>query len=286
MSYIKEINGNEMDKFIEYIPNSIIIDSLTNDNYIYYGIVEDNEAIGVIVMETDSENVEFTYAYVLPVYRGRGIMSRALNQLIVVYWYKGYQNLHMSYNPKLAPAIDKYADTNEFVKIELDNAYFEFSLQVASESKLWSKKILHTRRMSELDESQKQILYAAIENLGIEIFNEIDTDRGYLINQSIVYMNNEVPEGLLIVGQDENKKLDAELVYLKSKDVMAPYYMISALHENLENDYPLETIVSFYSKNGYMTGVLEKILGTKGYREIIARYDLSRVAVYSDIPIV
>jgi hypothetical protein len=62
--------------------------------------------------------------------------------------------------------------------------------------------------------------------------------------------------------------------------------MISALHENLENDYPLETIVSFYSKNGYMTGVLEKILGTKGYREIIARYDLSRVAVYSDIPIV
>ncbi len=83
MFYIKEINGNEMDKFIEYIPNSIIIDSLTNDNYIYYGIVEDNEAIGVIVMETDSENVELTYAYVLPVYRGRGIMSRALNQLIV-----------------------------------------------------------------------------------------------------------------------------------------------------------------------------------------------------------
>ncbi len=56
----------------------------------------------------------------------------------------------MSYNPKLAPAIDKYADTNEFVKIELDNAYFEFSLKKASESKLWSKKILGTKSYREI----------------------------------------------------------------------------------------------------------------------------------------
>lgn len=285
MSYIKEISGDELDKFIEFIPNSIIIDSLENDNYIFYGIVEENEAIGVIVMETDSENVELTYAYVLPVYRGRGIMSRALNQLMVVFWYRGFQNMFLTYTPKLAPALDFFTATLEFVKIELDNAYFEISLKEASESKLWSKKILHTSRLSELDEDQKKILFSNIEDLGIEMFNEIDIDRGYLPNQSIVYMNNDVPEGLLIVGQDENKKIDAELIYLKSKDVMAPYYMISALYENLKKDYPMNTVISFYSKNGYMTGVLEKILGINGSREVVARYELSRIGTYSDLPI-
>ena len=53
------------------------------------------------------------------------------------------------------------------------------------------------------------------------MFNEIDTDRGYLPNQSIVYM----------------------------------------------------------------TGVLEKILGIKGSREVVARYELSRIGTYSDLPI-
>ena len=170
-------------------------------------LVESGDVGIIIVKDLSRLGREYLQTgYYTEVAFSRGKMSRALNQLMVVFWYRGFQNMFLTYTPKLAPALDFFTATLEFVKIELDNAYFEISLKEASESKLWSKKILHASRLS-------------------------------------------------------------------------------ALYENLKKDYPLNTVISFYSKNGYMTGVLEKILGIKGSREVVARYELSRIGTYSDLPI-
>lgn len=283
MAYVKEIDGNELDKFMEFIPNSIIIDSFENDNYIYYGLVEDNVAIGVIIFNLDNENVQFSYAYVLPAYRARGIMTRAMHQLMVKYWYDGYQNLYLNYNPRLAPAIEAFVIQNNFVRIEMDSAYFEFTIAKAAESKMWSKKILHISKLIDIDEDDKRILYNRIEDLGIEMLNGMDVDKEYMLEHSVVYMGEKSPDGLVVVERDEFGMLEIELVFLKTKDVMAPYYMASAVYEDLKASFPPETIVTFYSKNGYMTSVMEKILGVKPIREVVARYDLTNIEKYSNL---
>jgi GNAT superfamily N-acetyltransferase len=283
MAYVKEIDGNELDKFMEFIPNSIIIDSFENDNYIYYGLVEDNVAIGVIIFNLDNENVQFSYAYVLPAYRARGIMTRAMHQLMIVYWNRGYENLYFNYNPRLAPAMDAFAIQNDFVRIEMDSAYFEFTIEKATESTMWSKKILHITKLADIDEHDKRIIYAQIEDMGVNIANARDVDKEYMLDHSIVYMGETAPEGLVVVERDEFGMLEIELVFLKTKDVMAPYYMASAIYEDLKVSFPPETIVTFYSKNGYMTSVLEKILGVKPIREIVARYDLTNIEKYSNL---
>ncbi|MCR5101436.1 MAG: hypothetical protein K6B41_08790 [Butyrivibrio sp.] len=280
MAYLNEVEGIEIQKIMKFLPESIIDEYKDTPGYEFYQIEDKGENIGVIACMPDNENIWIRYVYIVPYMRGQGIMNRSLDQLSVMFWGDGYQRMMIRYVPFMNPEFKSYCESSDYINVHNGSAFFEFNLIDVVRAQALKGEPRNVIMLGDLSLTKRNELYEKIKNSGIALIDFDNIEKRYLINYSLVYVENNKPSGLVLLEKNASDGLGIALFYLASGKATAAYYMIIGLKKVLENYFSLETKLSFFCRNPYLTRLLEKMLETKGYREVISELDLNTLDKY------
>ncbi len=283
MAYLKELPSSDLEKFIDYIPGAVLDETLDDVEYDFFGIIERDEGIGIVICRPDENaDVYIRFIYIVPNMRNRGIMNRSLDQLKVFYWGIGYEHFYIRYLPYLNPELASYCNDGDFEIRRNDSAYFDFRIGDITEKNFLDKTSDNVVSLASLPARQIKRLYNQIQSDGIQLVDFDDPNNNFLMDESVVYMSNGNPFGLALLQKNDEDALEVLLFYIKLNKPLPVYYMLTSLREKLINKYPPETRMEFFCRNPYMTRLLEKFLNIKGNREVVADFDLNKLDEYID----
>ena len=299
MVHTGRIAPDNLDVFMPLIPDILITQHVREGDMHFYGISEDGEAVGVVVIKEAADTAELKYMYLLPAKRRRGIMDKALSDIMFELKDEGYTRLTMDYIPSEYPAIAHICERFAFTHHKTDKAYFKFTVDRIRKCKAITYNPQGTLKLRALPESIRQELYRQIKNKGYDISHILDdkTLKASVEEHSLVYMEADKPMGLMLV-QDmkslaaserttafgrifpEGSSADIALIYIGSTQVKAPLYLISALCRDILAGYEENDIITGYFPDGHVTKLLEGTLEIKGLREVTSEIMLDSLEKY------
>lgn len=300
----EKVNGTNIEAFQPLIPEVLQRWAIEEEGWVFFGISEDMEAVGIVALSTFADTARIRYLYLLSECRGRGIMEWAVTRIMFDLYEEGYQWLEMDYIPSEYPMIDELAHRLEFDITKTDRAYFRFKASDIKNCKAASFVPQSIMRMKVLPPDKKQELYRMIRESGYDLnqlkgaVDDKDTDKS-LNEYSLVYLEREVPKGALLVQDTSESKLpegaaafgkiypepasvNLMLIYVGTFQTRAPLYLLSGLCRNVTKDFKENAILTGYFSLGHVTNLFEEALGVKGNREVTARLSLTNLERFYD----
>ena len=285
------ISEDNLDVFTPLIPGILKVQAL-DDGFRFYGISVDGEAAGIVVIREKSDIAELKYMYLLPDWRSRGHIDSAISMLLVNLYQEGYAYVQMDYIPSEYPQIAKLADRFSFRKYTTDRSFFSFKISEIKNCKAMSYTAQGILRLRALPPRIKDDLFKLMDKSGYDISRKTIENDPDTLEQSLVYMEGEKPRGLLLVKRFAYKEgpggvsmfgkvfpsessADIALIYVGSKELKVPLYLLSALCRNFVTDFAANELVTGYFPEGHITRLLEGALGVRGQHEETAILDLS-----------
>lgn len=287
MASIREISPDNLNAFIELIPEFLQKQALENP-YHFYGIEECGEASGVIAFVEKGDVADIKYLYILPYLRGTGVMDQMLESFFAQLSEQGYSSVSVRYVKDEYPVLDAVTDRFSFDKRKLDYAYFRFTGQEIKRCKAASFAPKGIMRIRFLPDAKKQQLVRLI-NKNLEKYDrKIDINPEFM-PYSLAYLEGEDPKGALVVENprlvtaaafDEAKRYpepgtyDMSLFFVGSNKQMVPLLLLSGLCRVIEKELPPNVTLTGYFPEGYVVKFLEAILGVKGHHEVLATLNI------------
>ncbi len=290
MVYAEEINAGNIDVFQPLIPKMLQQLSLTEENWRFYGIESRDEACGVISVFERGDTAVLRYIYLLPGYRNQGIIDDAITRLLVSLYNERFSFVQMDYIPSEYPNIAKLARRFDFKDYKSDRAYFKFTVADIRNCKAMSYSSHGIVRLRALPQNVRNNLYDLVVKSGYDVEASMFQSDINTLEYSVVYMEGDKPKGLLMVNRmDRNPKTtdiafgrvfpeasaaDIALVYVGSKELRVPLYLLSALCQNVIRDFESTDIITGYFPEGHLTRLLEGTLNIKGRHEVSSVFRL------------
>ena len=292
MIYLEQLDGSNVDIFQPFIPESLQVQALSDDGFTFLGMVSDDIACGIIALHAVGDTAVLKYMYLLPDWRSRGHIDSAISMLLVNLYQEGYAYVQMDYIPSEYPQIAKLADRFSFRKYTTDRSFFSFKISEIMNCKAMSYTAQGILRLRALPSRIKDDLFKLMDKSGYDISRKTIENDPETLEQSLVYMEGEKPRGLLLVKRFSRKEgpggvsmfgkvfpsessADIALIYVGSKELKVPLYLLSALCRNFVTDFAANELVTGYFPEGHITRLLEGALGVRGQHEETAILDLS-----------
>ena len=290
MASIREISPDNLDAFIELIPEFLQKQAL-NEPYHFYGIEESNEASGVIAFVENGDIADLKFLYILPYLRGTGVMDQMLESLFSQLSRDGYSSVSLRYVQNEYPVLDAITERFSFTKRKLDYAYFKFKGEEIGRCKAAAFAPKGIMRIRFLPEPKKQQLVRLI-NRNLEMYDRHITLNPEFMPYSLAYLEGDEPKGALVVESprlvtaaafDEAKRYpepgtyDMSLFFVGSTRQIVPLLLLSGLCRVIDKELPPNTTITGYFPEGYIVKFLEATLGVKGYHEVMATLDIGGI---------
>ncbi len=291
MAQIELINPKNLYAFLELIPPLLQKQSTAEDGYLFYGISESATAIGVVVLKENADTVDLRYLYILPAYRGLGVMDQMLAELFIRLRDDGYNNLTMYYLPDLYQQLRELSQRFGFKERVLDYGYFRFRVEDIKKSKVATISSTGTLRFKYLPPEKKlsldRMLKKYIDLTGMKLCTTKE-----MLPYSLAYMEKEEPKGALIVeipnvsagpAIDLIKRFpeagayDITLFFVGTAGQKAPLFLLSSFCQMINKELPENAVITGYFPEGHVSKLVEGALGIKGQREVCATLDLTAI---------
>ena len=287
MASIREISPENLEAFIELIPEFLQKKALENP-YHFYGIEECGEASGVIAFEENGDIADIKYLYILPYLRGTGVMDHMLESFFSQLSEEGYSSVSMRYVQDEYPVLDAVTERFSFEKKKLDYAYFRFKGEDIEKCKAAAFAPKGIMRIKFLPDNKKQQLVRMI-NRNLAMYDRNITLNPEFMPYSLAYMEGDDPKGALVVESprvvtlsdlDSVKRYpepgtyDMSLFFVGSTKQMVPLLLLSGLCRVVEKELSPNVTLTGYFPEGYVVKFLEATLGVKGHHEVRATLNI------------
>ncbi len=288
MASIGKITGDNIESFGGLIPELLKQGFLSGEDLRFYGIEEGGAAAGVVVVRDSVETAELKYLYILPEYRGTGLMDEMLTVLFLLLRNEGFRYIQMFYIPEIYPTLRYMSKRFGFTEKPMDFAYFRFTPGDIQKSKAAAINPQGILRLKYLPEDKKKYLFGFIrKNLN---FHNMAFDRtNEVLPYSMVYMTGDTPKGALVIEHKsvenaaaseeystypEPGAYDFTLFFAGAVDQKAPISLLSGLCKLSQKELPENTRFTGYFPEGPITRLIEGALGIRGQHEVAATLNL------------
>lgn len=222
---IAELSIDNIEYFYKFIPESLL--SLAADSsVVYYGILDDDTAIGSIVIHTTIPAAELMWINIAEDYRGSGRGSIALSSLFVLLYQQGFTDMYINLGFELPYTVTRLLSGYAFDYSELPSSTCVTTLGALRANKHInsgsSKCIsLEEATMSVLSDLYKQIIDTSNDFIPIPVKKD-----GCNSSASAVYMENGKAMGILILKEENEHRYRIPYMYSYSTNPLAPIEMI------------------------------------------------------------
>ena len=290
MASIREIAPQNLDAFIELIPESLQKQALSAP-YHFYGIEESGEAAGIIAFEEKGDIADIKYLYILPYLRGTGVMDQMLESFFSQLSEQGYSSVSIRYVQDEYPVLDAVTARFSFTKNKLDYAYFKFSGEDIKKCKAAAFSPKGIMRIRFLPDAKKKELMRLI-NKHLKLYDMNISLNPEFLPYSLAYLEGEDPKGAIIVESPrlitaaaveeatrypEPGTYDMSLFFVGSTRQMVPLLLLSGLCRIVEKELSENVTLTGYFPEGYIVNFLEATLGVKGHHEVQATLDIGGI---------
>ena len=289
MANIGLISPENLDAFIELIPPVLRGFSVNEEGFLFYGLDEEDQAVGVIVLKEAADTLELRYMYVLPELRGSGIMDQAIVELLLQLRDEDFNYLVMKYIPDEYPVMRHLSRRFRFEETVLDYGYFKFRAEDVKKSKATSIVPTGIIRYKYLPPEKRGNLNKLV-NKYMQMYDLRFISKEEILPYSLAYMEGDEPKGALLVeipsGFDgpvvddlrkypEAGAFDITLFFVGSGGQKTPLYLLSAFCQMIGKEFPENALITGYFPEGHVSKLIEGALGVQGHHEVMAKLDLS-----------
>lgn len=293
MANINLISPENLNAFDVLIPPILREYSVKEDGFLFYGIDEEEQAVGVVVLKEIADSVELRYLYILPELRGSGVMDQALAELFIKLRDEGYKELTMKYIPDEYQVIRNLSRRFGFTETVLEYGYFKFRAEDVAKSKARSIVPTGIIRYKYLPPDKRGNLNKLI-NKYMQMYDLRMLAGDEILPYSLAYMEADEPKGALIVEVptgsegpvvDDIKKypeagaFDITLFFVGSGGQKTPLYLLSGFCQMIGKEFPENALITGYFPEGHVSKLIEGALGVQGHHEVLAKLDLTSLDV-------
>ncbi len=289
MASIEEISPNNLEAYMDLIPEVLKEQAAKLDGFRFYGIEEAGEASGVVCLVVRADEAEIKYVYVLPYLRGTGIIDQMLAYLFVELREEGFNYVTFRYVPQEYPFFKNLAERFGFEERMLDYAYFKFKVGDIERCKAASFSPQGIIRFKYLPPEKKNSLFKMVEK-SMKMYDFRLPSNEDILPYSLAYIENDSPKGALVVDKpgivtlptsDDIKRypepgaLDLTLFFVGTRTTKAPLYLLSGLCKVATKEFPPGTTMTGFFPESHVVSLIEGALNIKGFHEVKATLDLN-----------
>ena len=287
MAFIDIIAPNNLAAFDPMIPDILKAEFIGERDLRFYGISEEGTAAGVVIIKEIAESVEIRYMYLVPVYRGLGMLDQMLMQLFMDLKEEGFTKAVVNYLPSQFASFKAISDRFGFREIIGGETYLRFKADAIKKCPVSTYEPRGIMRVMYLPKDKQERLFKMIDKSFSFPGARSVKDKDYL-TYSMAYLENGEPKGALIVqnprmdylsATDDKDKFpepgayDLLLFFVGTLSLKAPLYLMSGLCRLLQNELPDDAVMTGYFPEAHVAKLLENALGVTGEHRICATLD-------------
>ena len=289
MAFIDIVSPNNLEVYSKFFPPVLMKRFMEDEGYAFYGISENDEAVGAIILQEIGDNSRLRFIYILPHLRGTGTMDMMLSELFLRLRNDYTNYVSMYYVPGEQEVLGHLSRRFGFEERSLDYGYFRFKGEEICKSKAATITPQGIVRLKYLPEVKKERLWKLVKKYMNIYDNKMFAQKEFM-EYSIVYLENDDPKGVLLiqspelsgeytvetsVGFPEKDAYDISLFFVGMGQQKAPLYLISALCQLIKKELPDNTVITGYFPEGHVTRLIEGMLDVKAGHEVCATLDLN-----------
>ena len=289
MAFIDIVSPNNFDVYNSFFPPVLKKRFMEEEGYAFYGISEESEAEGAVILQEVGDTAKLRFLYILPHLRGTGTMDMMLSELFLNLRNDYINYVSMYYVPKEQEVIRHLSQRFGFRERQLDYGYFKFTGEELCKTKAASITPQGIVRLKYLPEDKKERLWKLVKKYMNIYDNKMFVQKEFA-EYSVVYMENDDPKGVLLIQSPEmsgeykvetsaalpeKDAYDISLFFVGMGQQKAPLYLISALCQLIKKELPENTVITGYFPEGHVTRLIEGMLGIKASHEVCATLDLN-----------
>lgn len=279
MEMISRLSEENIEEYIELLPYEYLGIYEYAENTFMYGMSDEGIPCGIALLENENDDVIIHY---LNTYgKNKHDMYSFVNFIAYELYQQGVERLIWKYledddfDYKLMLANLGFVSTSD------DIAVFEFSIK-----DLLSNDFLNT--MSRDTVSLKDIGGFELKKFCAEITNEFKNivempikKELYVADCSAVYMEKNVPKGILLLQMEEDI-LHIPYIYSGSSNPKAIIEMMRFMFSQAKKKYSEYTICKIYVVDPLLVRIVEKVTGITGKYQQIAVRNLNLFSIFEN----
>lgn len=255
-----KISVNEIALYMEYLPHSILQEYILNEHIVLLGVVELDIPSGIVVLEHSGSQVSMVYMNLADALKDTEYETAVFLAVLAYAQQEKYQSLAVEYQKSLKPELHKVCEALQFELEELESGYFRFRLKDLKNDILKKGNHDNVKALKEVKQYTIDVVAAKARD-SYELY--VDTPIyavEYDADCSCLYMDKNVPKGILLVKQHDSE-LGVSMLYSDGTAMMAPLEMLQYMTDRIYQKYPEETYCTVTALDDRMVAFVKKLTG-------------------------
>ena len=280
MELIIKLDEENIRDYIKYIPKQFVEDYMRNDRMVIYGIKDDMCELGIAILETDITEVLVRYVYIEE--RKSRLLHTFVNTISCHMYEQGFEKMRWKFIDDEEQSFRRKLVNMGFVIHESDIAVFNFSIRELSEAQILKSPSRSVISLGDIDGLSLKKLCAEISENGKDIISMPIRKTDFIENCSVVYMEKNVPKGIMLLQKSEDNSLRIPFIYSSSKNTMAIIEMMRFMFAQAVKIFHEDTVCNAYIVEPVLVKIVERITGIKGKYQQVGVRDFHMAQYYSD----
>lgn len=266
------INETELKKVMYMIPNNLITDYILNENYLLFGLYEEDDIIGVSVIQRKSKKVIIEYIYIKEESFNDDTFSELINEISYESFMDGYEILEWNFIERESSALLEMFNRYGFKIENGSGAMFEFKIKDLNINRNTYKNVVS---LKDADEILIKNLCKIIVERGEDIVEMPVNKEMYDDECSVVYMDDNKAGAMLLLQEKDNGNLVIPYMFSCSSNAMAIVDMMIFIYQRAKEKYDENTVCTTYIPDLILMKIIEKIIGIESIKSKKAVFDLN-----------
>ena len=281
MRYVFKLKDEEVTEYKEFIPEAYLNHYELGEPIVFYGLVYEDLICGIVVLELGGNEINVLYVNIMKEYITyfEEYISLLKYELCIIADRIIWEFIE---DEVLAEILRK----SGFVISKGEKAVFKFSI-----SSFANATTLNTNYNSN---SNNVISLGEIDNITIKKFFETIADAGkdlvetprhggeYIEECSVIYIENDVPTGILLIKGNQEEGLAIPYMYSASKNPMAIVEMMRFTLQQARKRYDKNIPCKTYIIEPKLVSIVERLVDVKGQFQYTGLCELNNIKTYWD----
>lgn len=279
MELVMALNDDNMENYIKFIPRHFFIDYINNDNIFMYGIKEEGTECGIAVLEKSISDILIHYVYLE---EDKSMLLFTFINTIAFHMYRdGYERMVWKFLDDEEGNYRRKLDNMGFVVRQNEIAAFRFSIKQLSQVSILNAPYHNVISLKDADGlSLKKLCYEISEN-GKDIIDMPINKDDFITECSVVYMEKNIPKGMMLLQMDKDNTLRIPFIYSSSKQTTAIIDMMRFMFSEASKQFDENMICNAYVVEPVLVKIIEKITGIEGKYQYVGIREFQIKEVFS-----
>ncbi len=276
MNYVFKISENDLAEYKDFIPEAYLKHYQLGESILFYGLGYEDSVCGAAVLELRGNEILVLYM---------NVMNEYVEYL---------QDFILSLKYDLCTIADrmvwKFIEESSlwelltqcgFVVSKDDIAMFDFSISALSDIKILNEAAKNVIPLSGIDNVTLKKFFDDIAEAGEDIVEAPRIGQEYLDECSAIYIEKDVPEGIMLVKDNKSDGLVIPYMFSASNNPMAIVEMMRFALQQARTRFDDSTICKAYIIEPVLVSIVERLTGIKGKYQCRGTYQLDGIRDFS-----